>query len=75
MSKKHFPRKGDKVNDSRRIPHANGVITALLWSEDGLEEVAVRFDNGPELYEYSEFEFTWTDKYGGTFILAEEKWS
>lgn len=73
MSRNHKPKRGDKVNDTRRIPHANGVIIALLWTEDGLDEIIVRYDNGTECYDASEFEYTWTDRYGGAYILAEEK--
>ena len=71
MSRNHKPRRGDKVNDTRRIPHANGVIIRILY-DDGPDEVIVKFDNGIECYDYSEFEFTWTDRYGGAFILDKE---
>lgn len=72
MSKRHFPAKGDKVNDSRRMPHANGFVQRVMYA-DGPEEVIVNFDDKVEIYDFSEFEFSWTDKYGGAFILAEEK--
>jgi len=69
MSKNHFPRRGDKVNDTRRIPHANGFVQRVMYN-DGPESVVVRFDNGVEEYDYEEFQYTWTDRYGGVFILT-----
>lgn len=75
MSRNHFPRRGDKVNDSRRIPHANGTIIKLLWSDDGLEEIIVKYDNETVFYDADEFVMKWTDRYGGAFILDEEKLS
>jgi hypothetical protein len=74
MSRKHFPQRGDKVNDSRRTPHANGFVLRVIF-DDGPDEVIVRFDNGIHNYDYHEFEYTWTDRYGGVFILAEEKFA
>ena len=68
MSLTHKPQAGDKVNDMSRIPHANGVVKAILY-DDGPQEVIVKFDNGVETYDYSEFEYSWTDKFGGVFII------
>ena len=68
MSKNHFPKRGDKVNDTRRIPHANGFVTRVLY-DDGPDEVMVEFDDGTVFYDYSEFEHSWTDSLGGVFIL------
>lgn len=68
MSLTHKVRKGDKVNDIRRIPHANGTVIAILY-DDGPAEVIVLFDNGIDTYDYSEFEYSWTDSYGGVFII------
>lgn len=65
---KHKVQKGDKVNDKERIPFANGFVIAILYDE-GPSEVLVRFDNGVECYDYTQFEYTWTDRYGGVFIL------
>lgn len=66
---KHIPRRGDKVNDTRRIPHANGVIQRILY-DGGPESVMVKFDNGVEFYDYEDLRNRWTDDYGGTFILV-----
>ena len=71
MSSKHFPRRGDKVNDRRRIPFANGFVRNVIY-DDGPDTVIVRFDNGLEMYDYEDFKNTWTDSYGGAFILAGE---
>lgn len=71
MSKTHKAQRGDKVNDSRRLPKtANGTIIAMLYSDDGPDEVIVLYDQERELYDYSEFQYSWTDAYGGTFILS-----
>lgn len=70
MSSKHFPRRGDKVNDKRRIPYANGFVVRVLY-DDGPDTVMVRFDNGVELYDYDDFRNTWTDNYGGAFQLSQ----
>lgn len=64
----HKVQKGDKVNDKERIPFANGFVIGILY-DDGPSEVLVRFNNGVEYYDYTRFEFTWTDRYGGVFIL------
>lgn len=68
MSLSHFPRRGDRVNDSRRIPFGNGFVVRVLY-DDGPDEVIVKFDNGTEFYDFEEFRWTWTDHYGGAFIL------
>lgn len=68
MSKRHFPQRGDKVNDVRRIPYANGFISTILY-DDGPSEVIVKFDDRSETYDFEEFRYTWTDTYGGVFIL------
>lgn len=68
MSISHMPRKGDKVNDGSRIPHANGTIIRLIY-DDGLSEIVVRYDNGVEYYDKEDFDFAWTDKYGGVWVL------
>lgn len=68
MSTNHKPRRGDKVNDKRRIPYANGFVVRVLY-EDGPSEVLVRFDDGLVFYDYTEFEYTWTSRYGGAFEL------
>lgn len=69
MSIKHFPRFRDKVNDNRR-EHANGYVLAVSF-DDGPDEVIVRFDDGIVYYDYEEFRWTWTDAYGGVFLLAQ----
>lgn len=69
MSKKRKPVKGDKVNDVRRAPNANGFVQRILYSEDGPEEVLVKFDNSMEFYDYDEFTYSWTDRFGGCYIL------
>jgi len=69
MSRKHFPQRGDKVNDIRRIPHANGFVQRILY-DDGPSEVIVKYDDGMVTYDYSEFEYSWTDSMGGVFILT-----
>ena len=68
MGKRH-PRFRDKVNDNRR-EHANGYVLAVTFN-DGPDEVVVRFDDEIVYYQYEEFEFTWTDGYGGVFLLAQ----
>jgi hypothetical protein len=69
MSRTHKPQRGDKVNDTRRIPNANGFVVRILYDE-GPSEVVVKFDDGTETYDYSEFEYSWTDKYGGVFEVG-----
>ena len=73
MSRNHKVKVGDTVNDSRRIPHANGKVIRLLWDDEGLQEVLVKFDNATVFYDADEFVMKWTDRYGGAFILDEEK--
>ena len=70
MSSKHFPRRGDRVNDLRRVPHANGFVWRVLY-DDGPSEVIVQFDNGQETYDFGDFNCTWTDNYGGCFVLYQ----
>lgn len=70
MSIRHFPRYGDKVNDCRRGEHVNGFVRGVKY-DDGPDEVIVSFDDKIEWYAYSEFEHTWTDAYGGAFILSQ----
>lgn len=73
MSIKHEPGKGDKVHDYRRVPHANGVISGFVYEAgEGIVEVIVRFDDGPVYYDVTDFDYNWTDKYGGTYILDKE---
>ncbi len=39
--------------------------------DDGPEHVYVRFDDDPYVeYDYDEFRYSWTDTYGGVFILT-----
>lgn len=68
----HHPRKGDKVHDFRRVPHANGTIHRLIWDGGSIDAIVVKFDNGMEWYDRHEFEFHWTSAYGGTYILDKE---
>lgn len=68
MSSKHFPRFMDKVNDTRR-KHANGFVMKVLY-DDGPDEVIVRFDDRTEAYDFDDFRSTWTDDYGGVFVLV-----
>lgn len=70
MSSSHFPRRGDRVNDIRRIPHANGFVFRVLY-DGGPSEIMVQFDNGIETYDYEDFRCTWTDRMGGVFVLAQ----
>lgn len=70
MSKNHTPKRGDRVNDLRRpSPYQNGFVRTILY-DDGPDEVVVRFDDKTETYEYEEFRYSWTDNYGGVFILT-----
>ena len=69
MSSKHFPRRGDKVNDNRRTPYANGFIFRVLY-DDGPDEIMVKFDDTIETYDFEDFRSRWTDDYGGCFILV-----
>lgn len=70
MSNSHKPRRGDPVNDRRRLPLlANGTVERILY-DDGPDTVIVRFDRELVFYEYSEFVDAWTDTYGGVFILT-----
>lgn len=70
MPRKHLPRKGDKVNDIRRTPNANGFVRRVLYGDDGPEEVVVKYDDDIVTYDYDEFRYAWTDHYQGTFILT-----
>lgn len=72
MSLNHFPRRNDKVNDRRRR-HGNGFVVRVLY-DDGPDEVMVKFDDGIAFYEFEEFRWTWTDTYGGVFILAGDSY-
>lgn len=70
MSLNHFTRKGDPVNDRRRsAPYQNGFVTRVLYN-DGPDEVMVRYDNETVFYDFEEFRYTWTDTFGGVFILT-----
>lgn len=70
MSQKHKPQRLDKVNDKRRIaPYQNGFVLRILY-DDGPDEVIVKYDNELVFYDYDEFRWTWTDHYGGCFILT-----
>lgn len=70
MSLKHFPTRGDKVNDTRRKQgFVNGFVKTVLY-DDGPDEVVVKFDDDTVTYDFSEFTYTWTDKFGGCFILT-----
>lgn len=69
MSSSHFPRRGDKVNDKRRIPYANGFVYKVLY-DDGPSEVIVKYDNGYETYDYEDFRSRWTDSVGGAYELV-----
>lgn len=70
MSNSHKPRPQDKVNDRRRkAPYQNGFVLRILY-DDGPDEVMVKYDDEVVTYEYSEFEYTWTDTFGGVFILT-----
>lgn len=70
MSKNHFPTRNDKVNDNtRRPPYANGFVQRVLY-EDGPSEVLVDFGNEIVSYDFSEFRYTWTEKYNGCYILG-----
>ena len=71
MSIDHKPQRGDKVNDTRR-KHGNGFVQRILY-DDGPSDVVVKFDDKMEIYDYDEFRYTWTDKFGGVFILSEGK--
>lgn len=68
MSSRHKPTRGDKVNDGSRIPYANGTIIRLLY-DDGLSEIVVRYDDTIVHYDAGDFDFAWTDKYGGVWVL------
>jgi len=70
MSLNHFPRRGDKVNDARRrVGFFNGFVVRVLY-DDGPDEVVVKFDDGTEVYDFEEFRYSWTDRFGGVFILT-----
>ena len=72
MSLRHFPRRGDKVNDVSRAPNGNGFVIRVLYN-DGPDEVMVRFDDGVHYYDFSEFQYSWTDGYGGVFIVQNAR--
>ena len=70
MSLNHFPRRGDMVNDPRRPKgFFNGFVVRVLY-DDGPDEVIVKFDDGTEVYDFEEFRYSWTDRFGGVFILT-----
>lgn len=71
MSVRHKPAIGDKVHDFRRVPHANGSINRILY-DDGPSEIIVKYDDGLVYYDYTDFDYCWTDRYGGTYILDKE---
>lgn len=78
MSLNHKPRRGDKVNDRRRGPYrSNGFVICVLY-DDGPSEVLCSFPNKEgrpetEYYDFSEFEFSWTDSFGGVFELSHHR--
>lgn len=57
------------MNDKRRIPHANGFVVRVQY-DDGPDTVVVKYDNSIELYDFEDFRNTWTDSYGGAFVLV-----
>ncbi len=70
MSRTHKPTRGDKVNDGSRIPNANGVISRLIYEAgEGLVEIVVKYDDEDVYYDAQDFDFAWTDKYGGVWVL------
>lgn len=70
MSKRHFPTRGDRVNDNRRKSgYANGHVVRVTY-DDGPDEVIVKFDDELVHYDYEEFRYTYTEAYGGCFILG-----
>ena len=71
MTKRHFPTRGDKVNDSRRpVGYFNGTVVRVTY-DDGPDCVYVRFDDRIKEYDYEEFRYTYTEAYGGVFILGD----
>lgn len=71
MSKRHFPQRGDKVNDSRRpVGFKNGFVRNLTY-DDGPENVYVKFDDEVVEYDFEEFRYSYTEAYGGVFMLGD----
>lgn len=70
---RHFPKRNDPVNDTRReAPNQNGFVLRVLYSDDGPEEVIVQFGNERVFYDYDEFEFTWAERgMTSAFVLGD----
>lgn len=64
MSRRHKIRPGDRVNDRRRIPNANGTVRRIIYGDEGPEEVVVKFDDTTVEYEYDEFRYSYTERFG-----------
>lgn len=49
----------------------NGYISRILWGDD--REVVVKFHDSTdtETFTWDDLEGTWTDKFGGTFMLYQ----
>jgi hypothetical protein len=76
MSKQHRPTRQDKVNDQQRFSEgkqANGFIHRLIYGDDGLETIMVRFDDGIENYDAEQFHYRWTDRLGGVWQLPKRR--
>lgn len=63
-------RPGDAVYDGSREKNSNGTI---LYTDHHEEIIVVEFyhEPFPVEYDFSVFEGKWTDKFGGTWFLAQ----
>lgn len=62
------PRVGDKVwNQNRFDDQPNGYIIQVIWAD---REVIIKYyDRSSEVMSWDELDGSWTDKFGGTYIL------
>lgn len=67
------PKRDDPVNDTRRPPpHQNGHVLRVMYTDDGPDEVIVKYSNEMVFYDYTEFEFAWRDRgIASAFVLGD----
>ena len=74
MGHRHFPKRNDPVNDTRRpAPHQNGFVQRVLYTDDGPEEVIVQYGNEMVFYDFTEFEFTWRERGSTSAYLLDKE--
>ena len=73
IGQKVWDRSRAKVHKETEQEQPNGYIVNIRWDD---EEIDVKFHDadGTEVaYNFDEFESTWTDNYGGVWMLNDEE--